>query len=151
MAEQVLQTYANHGRIIPLYHIGCSGILALNLLWRIYLLYGALSAGHGRGDTGMNFLVAIALLLIWFFARIQPLTAQDRVIRLEETLRMEKLFPPPLKARISEFTPGQFISLRFASDAELPELAAKVLDGKITDRKAIKQMIKNWRPDYLRV
>jgi len=151
MADQAPQSYANHTRIIPLYHFGCAGILALNLIWRIYLLYGALSVGHGRGDTGMNFLLALALLLIWFYARIQPLTAQDRVIRLEETLRMERLLPPAFKARIGEFTPAQLISLRFAGDAELPELAAKVLDGKINDRKAIKQMIKNWRPDNLRV
>lgn len=151
MAEQAPQSYANHTRLIPLYHFGCAGILILNLLWRIYLLYGALMAGHGRGDTGMNFLLAVALVILWLFARIQPLTAQDRVIRLEETLRMERLLPAPLKARIGEFTPAQLISLRFASDGELPDLAAKVLDGKITDRKVIKQMVKNWRPDNLRV
>ena len=78
------------------------------------------------------------------------LSVQDRVIRLEERLRCERLLPPDLQARIVELEPGQLISLRFASDAELPALARKVLDEKMKDRKAIKQLIKNWRADYLR-
>jgi hypothetical protein len=78
------------------------------------------------------------------------LSVQDRVIRLEERLRCERLLPQDLQARIVEFEPGQLVSLRFACDAELPALARKVLDEKMTDRKAIKQQIKNWRSDYLR-
>jgi len=75
---------------------------------------------------------------------------QDRVIRLEERLRYERLLPADLKARAGEFTVSQFVSLRFASDAELPALARKVLDDKVNERKAIKQMVKSWKPDYLR-
>jgi hypothetical protein len=65
-------------------------------------------------------------------------------------LRYEHLLPADLKPRIGEFTVAQLVSLRFASDAELPALARKVLDEKMTKRKAIKQMVKSWRPDYLR-
>ena len=78
------------------------------------------------------------------------MSVQDRVIRLEERLRCERLLPQDLHARIVEFEPGQLISLRFASDAEFPTLARKVLNEKMTDRKAIKQQIKDWRADFLR-
>jgi hypothetical protein len=69
---------------------------------------------------------------------------------LEERLRCEQLLPADLQPRIGEFTAGQLIALRFASDAELPALARKVLNEKLMERKAIKQLIKNWKPDYQR-
>ena len=78
------------------------------------------------------------------------LKVQDRVIRVEEHLRYQRLFPADLQARANEFTVNQFVSLRFASDAELPALARKVLDEKINDRKVIKQLIKVWKPDNMR-
>ncbi len=151
MAETTPQTFANHTRLIPAYHMVCFPLLAINLLWRCYTFYWAVQSGHGRAAPTFDILLGIALIVLFLQARIMPLTAQDRVIRLEETMRMQRLFPDSLKARIGEFTRNQFVALRFASDAELPELAAKVLDQKIDDRKAIKQMIKTWRPDYLRV
>jgi Family of unknown function (DUF6526) len=95
-------------------------------------------------------LLAAALLVGFISAPTMALKVQDRVIRLEEQLRYERVLPADLKARIGEFTVAQLISLRFASDAELPALARNVLDNKIGQRKAIKQMVKNWRPDYLR-
>jgi transcription initiation factor TFIIIB Brf1 subunit/transcription initiation factor TFIIB len=78
------------------------------------------------------------------------LKVQDRVIRIEERQRCERLLPAELKSRIEEITPGQFVALRFASDTELPGLVNKVLTDKISDTKTIKQMVKNWRGDYLR-
>jgi hypothetical protein len=78
------------------------------------------------------------------------LKVQDRVIRLEEQLRYDRLLPVDLKSRIGEFSVDQCVALRFASDAELPLLARKVLEGKLTERKAIKQMVSDWKPDYLR-
>ena len=151
MAETAPKTYANHTRLIPAYHMVCFPLLAINLVWHCYQLYFAIGHGSGRAQPTIDILLGIALILLFFLARIMPLTAQDRIIRLEETLRMQRLLPDSLKARIPEFTPAQFIALRFASDAELPELAGKVLEQKITDRKVIKQMIKAWRPDLLRV
>jgi hypothetical protein len=96
-------------------------------------------------------LLAIALLVMAFLARLFALGVQDRVIRLEERIRCERLLPEDLKPRIGEFTTVQMVGLRFASDAELPSLARKVLDGKVNDRKAIKQMVQNWRADYQRI
>ncbi len=82
--------------------------------------------------------------------RLAALAVQDRVIRLEERLRYAQLFPEDLKARIGDFTIAQIVSLQFASDAELPALARKVLNENLQDRKQIKQMVQNWRADYLR-
>ncbi|MGA7622790.1 MAG: DUF6526 family protein, partial [Candidatus Acidiferrales bacterium] len=78
------------------------------------------------------------------------LRVQDRIIRLEMQLRMQNLLPPDLKTRIHEFTVNQLVALRFASDAELIELARKVYNEKLDDRKAIKQMIRDWQADDLR-
>jgi len=75
---------------------------------------------------------------------------QDRVIRLEMRLRMLQILPAELRPRVPEFSVNQLVALRFASDAELPALAKKVLDEKLNDRKAIKKMIREWEPDFLR-
>jgi hypothetical protein len=95
-------------------------------------------------------LLAIGLAVGFVSARLMVLRVQDRVIRLEERLRCERVFPAELKPRVAEFTVDQLVALRFACDAELPELARKVLDEKMGERKPIKHMVKNWRPDYLR-
>jgi len=140
------QTLANHSRIVPAFHMVALPILLLNFVYSIYELvhtwfsFGAL----------VSLLVAIALLLIALYGRMFALTVQDRVIRLEMRLRLEKLLPADLKPRIPEFTVDQLIALRFASDAELPDLARRVLEENIKDRKSIKQMIKTWKPDHLR-
>ena len=143
MAEQ---NFANHSKIVPLFHYFVLPVLALNFGWSIYRLV------HGRhwADGIIGVLTAAALLSLAFVARIFALTVQDRVIRLEERLRFERLLPEDLRARIPEFTVGQLVSLRFASDAELPALARKVLGDNLTDRKAIKQLVQKWRADHLR-
>ena len=146
MAEPMPQTFANHTRWVPLYHFVIAPIFILNLVWSLYLLVTGFSA-----HTVIGALFAFALLLTFFFARVFALSAQDRVIRLEEQLRMRELLPQNLQPRINDFTTGQLVALRFASDAELPALARKVLDENITSLKAIKEQIQTWRPDYQRV
>ncbi len=143
MAEQNL---ANHTKFVPAYHFFALPVFLINFLWSLYRLRHL--EFSFEGIFGVIF--AAALFVLVFRARLFALAVQDRVIRLEERLRYEKLLPPDLHARFNEFSIGQVISLRFASDAELPALARKVLDEKMTGRKAIKQQIKNWKPDYLR-
>jgi hypothetical protein len=139
------QNFANHAKSIPAFHFVVLPIFLLNLGWSIYRLVHAFSV-----DRVISLLVAVALLLLAFTARVFALTVQDRVIRLEMRLRMQQVLPQDLRARIPEFEVGQLVALRFAGDAELPELARKVLDGKLTDRKAIKQLVKDWQADFLR-
>jgi len=122
-------------------------VIALNFGWSIYRWK---LAGFSL-DAFISVLTAAALLMLMAYARLFALKAQDRVIRLEERMRLDKLLPADLKPRIEEFTSGQLVAMRFASDAELPALARKVLDGNIRSGKAIKQMVQTWRADYLRV
>src|SRR5208283_3831050 len=144
MAEQ--QSFANHAKFVPAFHFFVLPALVINL--------GRECTQLVRGGFSVNGLISVltaaALLGLAFCARLFALKVQDRVIRLEETLRMQKLLPEDLKACIGEFTPSQFVALRFASDGELPALARKVLTDKVGDRKAIKQMVQNWRADHLR-
>jgi len=96
-----------------------------------------------------NLLLAVAVMMVAFWARLFALRVQDRVIRLEMRLRLLQLVPA-LAPRLGEFTINQLCSLRFASDAELPALAERVLAERLDDRKAIKRMIKDWEADLLR-
>jgi hypothetical protein len=92
----------------------------------------------------------VTLLIVFFAMRVFALAVQDRVIRLEERLRLERLLPADLRGRIPELTTAQLVALRFASDGELAELVRAVFAEKLVDRRAIKQRIREWRPDYER-
>ena len=96
-------------------------------------------------------LLAIGLILLSLAARLQALKAQDRVIRLEESLRYSTVLPEDLAQKAGQLKTGQIIALRFASDEELPELINKTLSGELKTSKEIKLAIKKWRGDYLRV
>jgi Family of unknown function (DUF6526) len=149
------QNFSNHMKLVPAFHFFVIPVMLLNVIWdivsmlRIYT-HSAISLTVLAGFI-VSILVSIALLVMAFLARIFALGVQDRVIRLEERLRYERLLPDDLRARIGEFTINQLVALRFACDAELPVLARKVLDTKMNERKAIKRMVQNWRPDYQRV
>ncbi|MCE2543904.1 MAG: hypothetical protein J4F30_10810 [Acidobacteria bacterium] len=146
MAEPTPQTFENHTRYVTVYHFVSAPIFLLNLIWAVYLLVTGFSA-----HTVIGALFAVAIVIIFLCARDFALKAQDRVIRLEERLRMRELLPDDLQPRINDFTTNQLVALRFASDAELPDLARAVLVEDITSRKAIKERIQTWRPDYQRV
>jgi hypothetical protein len=143
MAEQ---NFANHAKIVPAFHYFVIPAVTINLGWQIHRL----RMGGYTWDGFESVLLAAALVVGFFCSRIFALKVQDRIIRLEERLRCERLLPADLQPRIGEFSAGQLVALRFASDAELPALARKVLDEKLVERKAIKQLIRNWKPDYHR-
>lgn len=140
------QTFANHARFVPLYHFVASLIFLYNLVYSIKA-----AVQHPDGATITGAVLAVGLVLLFLYARSFAATAQDRIIRLEETLRMERLLPADLKARIGEIAPAQFVALRFAPDTELPELVRRTLAGEFAKPVDIKKAIKNWRGDYLRV
>jgi uncharacterized membrane protein YciS (DUF1049 family) len=140
------QNCENHGKVFPPFHFFVMPVMILNLIWSLSRLWRLGFSWDGLERV----LLALGLALGFLTARMMALKVQDRVIRLEERLRYERVLPADLKPRIGEFTVPQLVSLRFAGDAELPALARKVLDEKMSERKAIKQMVKTWKPDYLR-
>jgi hypothetical protein len=142
MAEQ---NYANHRKIVPLFHFVTLPILAGNLVATTYY------AIPGGGFDGFwRAAVALAMFFGALYGRVFALKAQDRVIRLEERLRLRELLTGDLKNRINDFTIPQLLGLRYASDAELPELAAAVMRDNIQKANDIKKMVKNWRADHAR-
>jgi hypothetical protein len=143
MAET--QTYQNHVRRTPLYYNLAGFVLFANILWSGYRLFSDPSV-----DRLFGFLIAVVLLIMAFAARSQTLTVQNRVIRLEERLRYERLLPRETAERASGLPVPQIIALRFACDEELPTLVDEVLAGRLSEDKAIKQRVKSWRPDFLR-
>lgn len=144
--SQQPQNYANHAKLVPVFHFVGSPLLLIVLGWATWRVAQTPSV-----DSVMTLVLVVVLSLAYFYGRIFAMGVQDRVIRLEERLRMERLLDADLKPRILEFTTEQLIGLRFASDEELPGLARRVLAEGIADRKTIKLAVKNWRADHQRV
>jgi hypothetical protein len=144
MAERV-QSYKKHTRLLPPFHFFVIPVLLVNLINSIR---------HVVQDPNQHFafevVVAAALLMLGFLSRIQALTVQDRVIRLEMRLRLRGLLPPDLQPGINGLTPRQLVALRFASDAEMADLVRDVIAGKLTTAKEIKLRVKSWQSDWLR-
>jgi uncharacterized membrane protein YdbT with pleckstrin-like domain len=145
MADTAPQSYANHTRRDPGFHF-----LLIPLIFVAIILSVISLVQHPGLHSTLWLVLAIALLLTAGKARSNAVKAQDRVIRLEERLRLSMLLPEADRARIPELTESQLIALRFASDAELPRLAKRALDEGLTS-KQIKTAIESWRPDYFRV
>jgi Family of unknown function (DUF6526) len=140
-----VQNFRNHARIVPAYHVGVFVPFLANFIWAFYRLIRMFN-----GETFIAFLVSIALLLMFFSLRVQVLTVQDRVIRLEMRLRLLQALPPDLQAHIPSLSHKQLVALRFASDGELPGLVREVLAGTLKTQKDIKARVREWQADYLR-
>jgi hypothetical protein len=145
------QAFATHRKYVPGYHFVTLGILTVNFLWSVYRAIWPFDPATPIFDRLLTVLVAIALALLAWYLRVFPLRAQDRVIRLEERHRLERLLPEDLRSRIGELSMGQIIALRFASDAEVVDLTRVVMDQKITGQNDIKKRIRDWRADHLRM
>jgi len=152
MAETKPQTFANHTRWDPPFHFFVLPILILGLILTLIHFFAHITHGDIRDHIHAFLLILLALaLLTWLLkTRLYSLRVQDRVIRLEERLRLTQLLSEPVRSRIPELTEEQLVGLRFASDAELPKLAERALNEKLS-RDDIKKAIQNWRPDYWRV
>jgi hypothetical protein len=145
MAEPVRQSYANHLRFVPYFHFVLAPILLVNFVWCVYRAIVAFS-----WPTLLAALMGFAFVLMFVSMRTFPITVQDRLIRLEMRLRLERILPAELKARISELPVRHLVALRFASDAELPGLVREVLDRKLTRPKDIKLKVHDWQADHQR-
>jgi|SRR5271157_3838335 len=146
------QTHANHGRLHPIFHFIILPLLFINLIVSVVWLVHVIGAGPGWDLmlACMDVVLAVVLIMVATLMRIYPMKVQDRVIRLEERLRLYALMPEAWRSRIPELTEDQLIALRFAPDEELPALAQKAITEKLS-RKDIKKAINRWRPDYWRV
>lgn len=139
------QNYENHRKFVPLFHFVASPVLAINLIWSLYVIVTSFSMGAVVGV-----LLAVALIIIFLYSRLFAMAVQDRVIRLEERLRLERLLPPEQRDVIPELTTEQLVGLRFASDGEVAELVTAVVEEGIRNREEIKKRVKHWRADHQR-
>jgi len=140
------QNFGNHRRNYPLYHFVAAPLLAIYLVYAVWGLVRAPSL-----PTVMNVVLAAGLVAMLFASRIMALTVQNRVIRLEMTLRLQRVLGPAAAAdALARLPVGRLIALRFASDAELPGLIARVLSQELTTNTQVKQAIREWQPDLLR-
>jgi hypothetical protein len=139
------QTLANHAKIDPFFHYFLVPVLAINVVLigiQLFRFPGWLGA--------WLFVMGLALAVMAVRLRSYATLLQDRIIRLEERIRLSAILEEPLRSRIGELTSSQLAGLRFASDSELPALVQRALDEKLS-RSDIKKAVTDWRPDYSRV
>jgi hypothetical protein len=140
------QNYGNHRRNYPLYHFVAAPLLAIYFVYSVYVLVRAPSLA-----TVMGVVLAAGVVAMLFASRIMALAVQNRVIRLEMTLRLERVLGPVAATEaLAKLPLGRLIALRFASDAELPGLIARVLSQELSTSSQVKQAIREWQPDLLR-
>ncbi len=139
------QTFANHAQFTPGYHYVTSPLGLIFLGWSIQRVI----ANPGV-DTAYMLVGALALMGAILMLRLSALRVQDRVIRLEERLRLTRVLPAELHPQIESLRPSHLIALRFADDSEVAELVRVVLADPAITPKAIKQRVRNWRADYFR-
>lgn len=139
------QSLKNHARFDPYYHFFIASLYLVNLVYAGFHLYRQPSL-----SSGWYLVLSLAVIVPIFKLRLYPLKVQDRVIRLEERLRLQALAPQQWHAQIYRLTESQLIALRFAADDEVVELAKQALEHNL-NRKQIKDRIKSWRADDWRV
>jgi hypothetical protein len=139
------QSYQRHTRFLPPFHFFVMPVLLVNFLNECRHLWQDPSQHYA-----FQVVFAAALVMAALMSRVQAVTVQDRVIRLEMRLRLRGVLPPDLQPTIETLTRQQLVALRFASDAELADLVREVIGGKVSTSKDIKMRIKSWQPDWLR-
>lgn len=145
MNERKPQNLKNHTAFDPWFHIFLLLVLLLSVIEAI-----SRTIRHYDTHAAWSVVLSLAAIVLVFKVRLYSLKVQDRVIRLEERLRLRDLAGDQSKQLIAGLSEDQLIGLRFASDEELVALARQALAEKL-DRKQIKERIKNWRPDYWRI
>lgn len=142
------QNFKNHTRFDPMFHFFLLPVLLLNIIFSIYI-----AIHHWPENVHLHLwwiVMSLAFFVLAGVARSSAVRAQNRIIRLEERLRLMALLPAEDHKYIPELTTRQLIALRFACDKELPDLVRKTLSQRL-EPKAIKQNIGDWRADHERV
>lgn len=140
-----MQNLKNHARFDPAYHFLLFGLYLANLIYAGFHLYRQPSLSSGWYLV-LSLLIIVPILKL----RTYPLKVQDRVIRLEERLRLQALAPQEWRTQLYRLSEDQLIALRFAADDEVVALAKQALEQNL-NRKQIKERIGSWRPDDWRI
>jgi hypothetical protein len=145
MSKSVPQNLKNHTRFDPAYHVVLLLVLLANMVFAVVHVIHHPSIG-----SAWFIVLSLVAFIALFRLRQYPLKVQDRIIRLEERLRLQALAPAEWHAQLCRLSEDQLIGLRFASDSEVVELAKQALEHDL-NRKQIKERIQSWRADYWRV
>jgi len=140
------QTYASHRRLHPLYHFFIAPITFANVIFAVVAAFR-----YPSRAAVWQVIMALAIFAIAVVVRTYSLRVQDRLIRLEERLRLQRLLPAEMHGRIDDLRTSHLIAMRFCHDDEVCELAKAILDGEVKTADEIKKRIRTWRPDWLRV
>lgn len=140
------QSYANHRRLVPLYHYILALILIVTIIGASVNFFESFGT-ENLYSASLILVIAVTLAIMAYLMRAFPLAAQDRAIRAEENLRhfamTGKLLDPRLTLR-------QIIALRFASDEEFLELLGRAVEESLSEDD-IKKAVRSWRADTWRV
>jgi uncharacterized protein DUF6526 len=146
------QTYANHRAALPAIWMAAGIVILIDIGRRAWLAFHERSLGPDHWLVHLWYVVLLsAVLVVWYQSRRRAQIVQDRVIRLEMRVRLERVLGGARRADIERLTVPQLVGLRFASDAELPALVEDVLAGRLTGQDEIKRRVKDWQADWLRV
>lgn len=140
------QSYANHRQLTPLYHYFTSPLGGIFIVWA-----GIRAFHHPNADSAFFLVGALALGGAIATARMAALRVQDRMIRFEERVRLQRILPADLQASVDSIRTSHLIAMRFASDEEIPALVRQVLANPSIKASDIKKQIRHWRPDTFRV
>jgi len=144
--SSVPQSFENHAKFVPMYHFVSFGLIAVYILWSLYVAVTAFSVA-----ALMSLLFGIGVLILFAFTRVFPLGVQDRVIRLEERARLEHLLGSEHRDAIYGMDTKLLIGLRFASDGEVADLFKAIVAEGISDPAEVKKRVKIWRADHQRI
>ena len=140
------QNLDNHAKLLPMFHGVAFGLIAVYTLWSLYVAVTSFSVG-----ALMSLLLGVGVVIVMLFARLFALGVQDRVIRIEERDRLERILGAEKRDAIQAISTDLLIGLRFASDDEVAELFNAIISEGITDRAEVKKRVKNWRADNQRI
>lgn len=140
------QSFANHRALPSPAYLLAGLVLAVEFGHRAWIAYR-----HPAFWNLFAGFLGVALLVVWYASRRRAQIVQDRVIRLEMQLRLERLLGPARRGEIARLALDHLVALRFASDAELPALVGAVLEGELASPDDIKRRVKDWQADWLRV
>jgi hypothetical protein len=140
------QNLANHAKFVPMFHGVAFGMIAAYTLWSLYVAVTSFSVG-----ALMSLLLGVGVVIVMLFARLFALGVQDRVIRIEERDRLERILGTEKRDAIQGMSTDLLIGLRFASDGEVADLFNAIISEGIADRAEVKKRVKNWRADNQRI